>query len=143
MVFDKTGTITYGAPKVIQVKIVVEGNKMPRSRLLAIVGTSENNSEHPLGSAITKYCKQVGLYLGFNPHTPRFSTYSRFVTCYIKHPCLCAGAWHGVSWHMHKLPGGAGLWHPLSGEQHRDSAETGRQRQRGQQPAEQRPHSNQ
>lgn len=61
MVFDKTGTITYGAPKVIQLKIVVEGNKMPRSRLLAIVGTAENNSEHPLGAAITKYCKQVGL----------------------------------------------------------------------------------
>uniref|UniRef100_A0A665W3H1 P-type Cu(+) transporter n=1 Tax=Echeneis naucrates TaxID=173247 RepID=A0A665W3H1_ECHNA len=58
VVFDKTGTITYGAPKVIQVKIVVEGNKMPRSRLLAIVGTAENNSEHPLGAAITKYCKQ-------------------------------------------------------------------------------------
>lgn len=59
VVFDKTGTITYGAPKVIQVKIVVEGNRMPRSRLLAIVGTAENNSEHPLGAAITKYCKQV------------------------------------------------------------------------------------
>lgn len=58
VVFDKTGTITYGAPKVIQVKMVVEGNKMPRSRLLAIVGTAENNSEHPLGAAITKYCKQ-------------------------------------------------------------------------------------
>uniref|UniRef100_A0A8C5H2T0 P-type Cu(+) transporter n=1 Tax=Gouania willdenowi TaxID=441366 RepID=A0A8C5H2T0_GOUWI len=58
VVFDKTGTITYGAPMVIQVKIVVEGNKMPRSRLLAIVGTAENNSEHPLGAAITKYCKQ-------------------------------------------------------------------------------------
>ncbi|KAF7668681.1 hypothetical protein LDENG_00294650 [Lucifuga dentata] len=58
VVFDKTGTITYGAPNVIQVKIVVEGNKMPRSRLLAIVGTAENNSEHPLGAAITKYCKQ-------------------------------------------------------------------------------------
>lgn len=60
MVFDKTGTITYGAPKVVQVKMAVEGNKMPRSRLLAIVGTAENNSEHPLGAAITKYCKQVG-----------------------------------------------------------------------------------
>lgn len=72
VVFDKTGTITYGAPKVIQVKIVVEGNKMPRSRLLAIVGTAENNSEHPLGAAITKYCKQVGLYLKFNPHIPLY-----------------------------------------------------------------------
>ncbi|CDQ82739.1 unnamed protein product [Oncorhynchus mykiss] len=58
VMFDKTGTITYGAPNVIQVKIVVEGNRMPRSRLLAIVGTAENNSEHPLGAAITKYCKQ-------------------------------------------------------------------------------------
>ncbi|XP_057706100.1 copper-transporting ATPase 1 [Corythoichthys intestinalis] len=58
VVFDKTGTITYGAPNVVQVKILVEGNKMPRSRLLAIVGTAENNSEHPLGAAITKYCKQ-------------------------------------------------------------------------------------
>uniref|UniRef100_A0A8C6NT15 P-type Cu(+) transporter n=1 Tax=Nothobranchius furzeri TaxID=105023 RepID=A0A8C6NT15_NOTFU len=58
VVFDKTGTITYGAPKVVQVKIVVEGNDMPRSRLLAIVGTAENNSEHPLGAAITRYCKQ-------------------------------------------------------------------------------------
>ncbi|XP_014901034.1 copper-transporting ATPase 1 [Poecilia latipinna] len=58
VVFDKTGTITYGAPKVVQLKMVVEGNTMPRSRLLAIVGTAENNSEHPLGAAITKYCKQ-------------------------------------------------------------------------------------
>ncbi|XP_077465734.1 copper-transporting ATPase 1-like [Stigmatopora argus] len=58
VVFDKTGTITYGTPNVIQLKILVEGNKMPRSRLLAIVGTAENNSEHPLGATITKYCKQ-------------------------------------------------------------------------------------
>ncbi|XDV36959.1 hypothetical protein PO909_006663 [Leuciscus waleckii] len=58
VVFDKTGTITYGAPKVVQVKMLAEGNRMPRSRLLAIIGTAENNSEHPLGSAITKYCKQ-------------------------------------------------------------------------------------
>jgi len=72
VVFDKTGTITYGAPKVVQVKIVVEGNRMPRSRLLAIVGTAENNSEHPLGAAITKYCKQVGLSIRFKPPTILF-----------------------------------------------------------------------
>ncbi|KAI4899201.1 hypothetical protein NFI96_023593 [Prochilodus magdalenae] len=58
VVFDKTGTITYGAPEVVQVKIVVEGNQMPRSKLLAVVGTAENNSEHPLGTAITRFCKQ-------------------------------------------------------------------------------------
>lgn len=79
MVFDKTGTITYGAPKVVQVKIVVEGNKMPRSRLLAIVGTAENNSEHPLGAAITKYCKQVDLLQQVNNHNtwPSGSTFYR------------------------------------------------------------------
>lgn len=58
VVFDKTGTITYGAPKVVQVKMLAEGNRLPRSKLLAIVGTAENSSEHPLGAAITKYCKQ-------------------------------------------------------------------------------------
>ncbi|KAJ8255284.1 hypothetical protein GJAV_G00203140 [Gymnothorax javanicus] len=58
VVFDKTGTITHGSPRVVQVKMVVEGNRVPRTRLLAIVGAAENNSEHPLGVAIAKYCKQ-------------------------------------------------------------------------------------
>ncbi|XP_006632691.2 copper-transporting ATPase 1 [Lepisosteus oculatus] len=58
VVFDKTGTLTYGTPKVVQAKILVEGNRMPCSKLLAIVGTAENHSEHPLGAAITQYCKQ-------------------------------------------------------------------------------------
>ncbi|XP_067404349.1 copper-transporting ATPase 1 [Emydura macquarii macquarii] len=58
VVFDKTGTITHGTPVVMQVKILVEANQMPRNKILAIVGTAESNSEHPLGSAITKYCKK-------------------------------------------------------------------------------------
>ncbi|XP_064422584.1 copper-transporting ATPase 1 [Latimeria chalumnae] len=58
VVFDKTGTITHGTPEVMQVKILVESNRMPRRKLLAIVGTAETNSEHPLGAAIAKYCKQ-------------------------------------------------------------------------------------
>uniref|UniRef100_A0AC11DEA5 ATPase copper transporting alpha n=1 Tax=Ovis aries TaxID=9940 RepID=A0AC11DEA5_SHEEP len=58
VVFDKTGTITHGTPVVNQVKVLVESNRMPRNKILAIVGTAESNSEHPLGAAITKYCKQ-------------------------------------------------------------------------------------
>lgn len=88
MVFDKTGTITYGSPEVVQVKIVVEGNKMPRSRLLAIVGTAENNSEHPLGAAITKYCKQVGFYDDGSARPPGSTQYDyinyRFITFFFK-----------------------------------------------------------
>ncbi|PIO13626.1 hypothetical protein AB205_0220860, partial [Aquarana catesbeiana] len=58
VVFDKTGTITHGSPVVMQLKVLVESNKMPTNKLLAIVGTAESNSEHPLGSAVTKYCKE-------------------------------------------------------------------------------------
>lgn len=59
VVFDKTGTITHGTPEVMQVKFLVEGNQLPHNKMLAIVGTAESNSEHPLGVAITKYCKKV------------------------------------------------------------------------------------
>ncbi|XP_075040541.1 copper-transporting ATPase 1 isoform X2 [Mixophyes fleayi] len=59
VVFDKTGTITHGSPIVMQVKVLVESNRMPANKLLAIVGTAESNSEHPLGSAVTKHCKEV------------------------------------------------------------------------------------
>ncbi|XP_061862838.1 copper-transporting ATPase 1 [Colius striatus] len=58
VVFDKTGTITHGTPEVMQVKFLAESNQLPRDRMLAIVGTAESNSEHPLGVAITKYCKK-------------------------------------------------------------------------------------
>lgn len=59
VVFDKTGTVTHGTPVVMQVKILVESNRMPRMKILALVGTAESSSEHPLGTAVTKYCKQV------------------------------------------------------------------------------------
>ncbi|XP_015988128.2 copper-transporting ATPase 1 isoform X1 [Rousettus aegyptiacus] len=58
VVFDKTGTITHGTPVVNQVKVLVESNRVSRNKILAIVGTAESNSEHPIGAAVTKYCKQ-------------------------------------------------------------------------------------
>uniref|UniRef100_A0A8C5L8K2 Copper-transporting ATPase 1 n=1 Tax=Jaculus jaculus TaxID=51337 RepID=A0A8C5L8K2_JACJA len=58
VVFDKTGTITHGTPVVNQVKVLVESNRISRNKILAIVGTAESNSEHPLGAAVTKYCKK-------------------------------------------------------------------------------------
>ncbi|NXR52439.1 ATP7A ATPase, partial [Hippolais icterina] len=58
VVFDKTGTITHGTPEVMQVKFLAEGSHLPRQKMLAIVGTAESSSEHPLGAAITKYCKK-------------------------------------------------------------------------------------
>nr|XP_033800911.1 copper-transporting ATPase 1 isoform X2 [Geotrypetes seraphini] len=58
VMFDKTGTITHGTPLVMQMKVLVEKEDMRLNKILAIVGTAESNSEHPLGAAITKHCKQ-------------------------------------------------------------------------------------
>ncbi|XP_067889510.1 copper-transporting ATPase 2-like isoform X2 [Heterodontus francisci] len=58
VMFDKTGTITHGVPKVMRVLILVDVAVLPMKKLLAVVGTAEASSEHPLGSAVAKYCKE-------------------------------------------------------------------------------------
>ncbi|XP_074073295.1 copper-transporting ATPase 2 isoform X2 [Macrotis lagotis] len=58
VMFDKTGTITYGVPRVMRVLLLVDMVSLPMRKVLAIVGTAEASSEHPLGVAVTKYCKE-------------------------------------------------------------------------------------
>ncbi|XP_078259309.1 copper-transporting ATPase 2-like [Rhinoraja longicauda] len=58
VMFDKTGTVTHGVPKVIKVLVLEETTQLPMKTLLVIVGTAESRSEHPLASAIIKYCKE-------------------------------------------------------------------------------------
>ncbi|ELK15223.1 copper-transporting ATPase 2 isoform X4 [Pteropus alecto] len=58
VMFDKTGTITHGVPKVMRVLLLVDVATLPLRKVLAVVGTAEASSEHPLGAAITKYCKE-------------------------------------------------------------------------------------
>uniref|UniRef100_A0A3Q2QTJ7 Copper-transporting ATPase 2 n=1 Tax=Fundulus heteroclitus TaxID=8078 RepID=A0A3Q2QTJ7_FUNHE len=57
VMFDKTGTITNGVPKVTRVLVLWEMARMPLRKILALVGTAEASSEHPLGMAVAKYCK--------------------------------------------------------------------------------------
>ena len=57
--FDKTGTITNGVPRVTRVLVLWEMARMPLRKILALVGTAEANSEHPLGMAVAKHCKEV------------------------------------------------------------------------------------
>lgn len=59
VMFDKTGTITHGVPKVMRVLLLVDVATLPLRKVLAVVGTAEASSEHPLGVAVTKYCKEV------------------------------------------------------------------------------------
>lgn len=51
IVFDKTGTITEGKPKVTD---IVVANGVKENELLALAASAEKGSEHPLGEAIVK-----------------------------------------------------------------------------------------
>lgn len=58
VMFDKTGTITHGVPKVMRFLLLVDMAMLSLRKVLAVVGTAEASSEHPLGVAVTKYCKE-------------------------------------------------------------------------------------
>ena len=59
MIFDKTGTLTQGKPTVTQGVMLMDHQACPKSLFLAIVGTAEANSEHPLAQAICGFVKEV------------------------------------------------------------------------------------
>jgi Cu+-exporting ATPase len=60
IVLDKTGTITRGEPSVTD--ILAFG--MSENEVLALAAAAEKGSEHPLGNAIVKKAKEMGLSLG-------------------------------------------------------------------------------
>ena len=59
MVFDKTGTITRGFPMVTTVVQFVDSAIFYLPKVMAIIGTAESNSEHPIASAITRFVKDA------------------------------------------------------------------------------------
>ena len=52
VIFDKTGTITEGKPKVTD---IITANYIAEEYLLQIAASAEKGSEHPLGEAIVRY----------------------------------------------------------------------------------------
>jgi len=58
IVFDKTGTITEGKPKVTD---IVTANGISENDLLQLTASAEKGSEHPLGEAIVKGAEDKGL----------------------------------------------------------------------------------
>ena len=60
IVFDKTGTITEGKPKVTDIIAVKDIDK---AYLLQIAASAEKGSEHPLGEAIVRAAEEKGIEL--------------------------------------------------------------------------------
>lgn len=58
IVFDKTGTITEGKPKVTDIVVT---NAIAENNLLQLAASAEKGSEHPLGEAIVKCAEDKGL----------------------------------------------------------------------------------
>lgn len=58
IVFDKTGTITEGKPKVTD---IVSSKGFSKDELLQLAGSAEKGSEHPLGEAIVKSLEEKKL----------------------------------------------------------------------------------
>jgi Cu+-exporting ATPase len=60
VVLDKTGTITHGEPRVVE---VVPAHGFTEDRLLALAASAEQPSEHPLGQAVVEAARGRGLGL--------------------------------------------------------------------------------
>lgn len=59
IVFDKTGTITRGTPTLTRISLYVDESVCSLAQFLVVVGVAENSSEHPIATAISKFCKQA------------------------------------------------------------------------------------
>jgi Cu+-exporting ATPase len=70
VVFDKTGTVTYGVPHVAKVVLIGEDQSTSaQNKLLAIIGTAESCSEHPIAGAIVSHAKKVHpIFVSFRSH---------------------------------------------------------------------------
>jgi Cu+-exporting ATPase len=63
LVVDKTGTLTEGKPRVVQ--IAIEGSHgVDEATVLSLAAAVEQGSEHPLGQAILRLAKERGVKIG-------------------------------------------------------------------------------
>ncbi len=66
VLFDKTGTITLGMPKLTQV--LIEDSYYTKTQILSIAGAIERNSLHPLAKAIVTEARQIKAKILYATH---------------------------------------------------------------------------
>ncbi|XP_059481574.1 copper-transporting ATPase 1 isoform X3 [Neocloeon triangulifer] len=81
VVFDKTGTITYGKPMVAKINLFLKEHTLNLAHVLALLGTSEASSEHPIASAVVKYVKDV---VGLEAHPGSAENFQAVPGCGLK-----------------------------------------------------------
>ncbi|CAB3368249.1 Hypothetical predicted protein [Cloeon dipterum] len=81
VVFDKTGTITHGKPMVARISLFVKEQTMNLAHILALLGTAEASSEHPIASAVVKFVKDV---VGPNAHPGTAENFQAVPGCGLK-----------------------------------------------------------
>ncbi|PAV63414.1 hypothetical protein WR25_08379 [Diploscapter pachys] len=59
IVFDKTGTITEGRPRVVALHCNRSPVVLPLRTIALVCGSTESASEHPIGSAVTQFAREV------------------------------------------------------------------------------------
>jgi Cd2+/Zn2+-exporting ATPase len=69
LLMDKTGTLTHGRPKVVEISGL---NGMDQKEVLSWAAIAEKRSEHPLARAITEKAEELGLSI---PHPQSFENF--------------------------------------------------------------------
>jgi P-type E1-E2 ATPase len=69
LLMDKTGTLTHGRPKVVELNVL---DGMDEKEVIYWAAIAEKRSEHPLGRAITEKAEELGLSI---PHPQSFENF--------------------------------------------------------------------
>jgi Cd2+/Zn2+-exporting ATPase len=69
LLMDKTGTLTHGRPKVVEINAL---NGMDQKEVLSWAAIAEKRSEHPLARAVTEKADELGLSI---PHPQSFENF--------------------------------------------------------------------
>jgi len=69
LLLDKTGTLTHGRPKVVEIKVL---DGMDEKEVLYWAAIAEKRSEHPLARAIQEKAEETGLHI---PHPESFENF--------------------------------------------------------------------